>query len=160
MSHQTRRVLILPAVSQKRLGVVWPAMCGIGGDMFIVIYPAGGDRPVVLNASGRAGRTNGVVSLTWTGRARRFLREASGRRSSRGIGRDPPSGDVGQRVAGRAAASAANTLAGVTGSVLIETPDPARASHTALAMAAPSPGLPHSPRPRRPSGLVVARTSW
>jgi len=30
-------------------------MCGIGGDMFIVIYPAGGDRPIVLNASGRAG---------------------------------------------------------------------------------------------------------
>src|SRR5436853_6761111 len=37
------------------MGVVWPAMCGIGGDMFIVIYPAGGDRPIVLNASGRAG---------------------------------------------------------------------------------------------------------
>src|SRR5438094_10368257 len=37
------------------LGVVWPAMNGIGGDMFMVIYPAGGDQPVVLNASGRAG---------------------------------------------------------------------------------------------------------
>ncbi len=36
------------------LGVVWPFMCGIGGDMFIVICPADGT-PTVLNASGRAG---------------------------------------------------------------------------------------------------------
>jgi gamma-glutamyltranspeptidase/glutathione hydrolase len=44
------------------LGVVWPFMCGIGGDMFIVIYPAGGDRPMVLNASGRAG-TRGTADF-------------------------------------------------------------------------------------------------
>src|SRR5439155_25808328 len=53
-----------------------------------------------------------------------------------------------------------NTRAGVRGSVVIDGSCGASASHTALAVAAPSPGLPHSPRPRRPSGLVVARTSW
>jgi gamma-glutamyltranspeptidase/glutathione hydrolase len=37
------------------LGVVWPHMCGIGGDLFLVIFPAGGDRPIALNSSGRAG---------------------------------------------------------------------------------------------------------
>lgn len=37
------------------LGVVWPHMCGIGGDLFLVLFPAGAERPVALNASGRAG---------------------------------------------------------------------------------------------------------
>src|SRR5881397_513575 len=56
--------------------------------------------------------------------------------------------------------AARKTRAGVSGRAVIERSAGARASHTALAMAAPSPGLPHSPRPRRPSGFVVARTSW
>lgn len=37
------------------LGVVWPQMCGVGGDLFTIIYPKDGERPIVLNASGRAG---------------------------------------------------------------------------------------------------------
>jgi gamma-glutamyltranspeptidase / glutathione hydrolase len=37
------------------LGVVLPQQCGIGGDLFTIIYPRGGAAPVVLNASGRAG---------------------------------------------------------------------------------------------------------
>jgi gamma-glutamyltranspeptidase/glutathione hydrolase len=37
------------------LGVVCPAQCGIGGDLFAIISPARGDDPFVLNASGRAG---------------------------------------------------------------------------------------------------------
>lgn len=37
------------------LGVVRPFHCGIGGDLFVLIRPPGADRPVVLNASGRAG---------------------------------------------------------------------------------------------------------
>src|SRR5882724_8302371 len=61
---------------------------------------------------------------------------------------------------GRSAREAIKTLAGVSGSAVIERSAGERASHTAFAMAPPRPGLPHSPRPRRPSGLVVARTSW
>src|SRR5262249_40696184 len=53
-----------------------------------------------------------------------------------------------------------NTRAAVSGSAVIEASSGDSASHTALAAAAPRPGLPHSPRPRKPSGLVVARTSW
>lgn len=37
------------------LGVVWPQMCGVGGDLFLLISRPGGERPTVLNASGRAG---------------------------------------------------------------------------------------------------------
>lgn len=37
------------------LGVVHPNGCGIGGDLFLLIHPAGGGHPWVLNASGRAG---------------------------------------------------------------------------------------------------------
>src|SRR5688572_11100559 len=37
------------------LGVTWPHMCGVGGDLFIVIFPAGADRPIALNSSGRSG---------------------------------------------------------------------------------------------------------
>jgi gamma-glutamyltranspeptidase / glutathione hydrolase len=37
------------------LGVVWPHMCGLGGDLFLVMFPAGADGPIALNASGRAG---------------------------------------------------------------------------------------------------------
>ena len=37
------------------LGVTWPQMCGVGGDMFILISRPDAPRPVVLNASGRAG---------------------------------------------------------------------------------------------------------
>jgi gamma-glutamyltranspeptidase/glutathione hydrolase len=37
------------------LGVVWPHMCGVGGDLFLVMFPAGADRPIALNSSGRAG---------------------------------------------------------------------------------------------------------
>ena len=36
-------------------GVVAPETCGIGGDLFALIHEPGWDRPVVLNASGRAG---------------------------------------------------------------------------------------------------------
>jgi gamma-glutamyltranspeptidase/glutathione hydrolase len=41
------------------LGVVLPQQCGVGGDLFTIIYPGGGDSPIVLNASGRAG-SNGT----------------------------------------------------------------------------------------------------
>ena len=37
------------------LGVVLPQQCGVGGDLFTIIYPKGGTAPIVLNASGRAG---------------------------------------------------------------------------------------------------------
>jgi gamma-glutamyltranspeptidase/glutathione hydrolase len=37
------------------LGVVWPQMCGVGGDLFLLISRPGADHPIVLNASGRAG---------------------------------------------------------------------------------------------------------
>jgi gamma-glutamyltranspeptidase/glutathione hydrolase len=37
------------------LGVVEPHMTGIGGDVFALVWPAGADRPVGLNASGRSG---------------------------------------------------------------------------------------------------------
>ncbi len=37
------------------LGVVLPQQCGVGGDLFTIIYPGGGSAPIVLNASGRAG---------------------------------------------------------------------------------------------------------
>src|SRR5438874_1088021 len=37
------------------------------------------------------------------------------------------------------------------------TPRSRKASHTALAIAPLSPGLPHSPRPRSPSGFVVGQ---
>ena len=56
-------------------------------------------------------------------------------------------------------AMAARTRAGVSGKAVSASGPGASASHTALAMAAPRPGLPHSPRPRRPSGLVFARIS-
>jgi gamma-glutamyltranspeptidase/glutathione hydrolase len=36
-------------------GVVAPETCGIGGDLFALIYRPGWDRPLALNASGRAG---------------------------------------------------------------------------------------------------------
>ncbi len=36
-------------------GVVAPETCGIGGDLFALVYTPGEDVPVVLNASGRAG---------------------------------------------------------------------------------------------------------
>src|SRR5436305_14571842 len=37
------------------LGVVRPDQCTIGGDLFLLIWPAGGDRVLCLNSSGRAG---------------------------------------------------------------------------------------------------------
>src|SRR5579871_1764209 len=37
------------------LGVVCPDQCGVGGDLFLLIRPAGQDRVLALNASGRAG---------------------------------------------------------------------------------------------------------
>src|SRR5439155_15602166 len=55
---------------------------------------------------------------------------------------------------------ASHTRRGVTGSAVMPTPRSRKASHTAFAIAPLSPGLPHSPRPRRPSGFVVAVTSW
>src|SRR5439155_11219816 len=67
------------------------------------------------------------------------------------------------RAALRACASvgpaAPNTRAGVNGSAVIARSPAASASHTALAMAPPRPGLPTSPRPRRLSGFVLARIS-
>ncbi len=36
------------------LGLVEPMSCGLGGDLFALVWPAGADRPVGLNASGRA----------------------------------------------------------------------------------------------------------
>lgn len=36
------------------LGICEPMMCGIGGDMFVLLKPAGEERVVALNASGRA----------------------------------------------------------------------------------------------------------
>src|SRR5439155_7245212 len=53
-----------------------------------------------------------------------------------------------------------NTPSGLSGNSVNDAARTPSASQTALAMAPPSPGLPHSPSPRRPSGLVVARTSW
>src|SRR5437773_277996 len=61
---------------------------------------------------------------------------------------------------GRTAREAMKTLAGVSGRAVTERSAGEKASHTAFAMAPPRTGLPHSPRPRRPSGLVGARTSW
>src|SRR6185503_10855800 len=52
-----------------------------------------------------------------------------------------------------------NTEDAVAGSAVTGEPS-TRASAIALAMAAPRPGLPHSPRPRRPSGFVFALISW
>ena len=66
----------------------------------------------------------------------------------------------GRRAQARAWRIASYTRWGVTGSDASDTPRSAKASHTALAMAAPRPGLPHSPSPRSPSGFVVARISW
>src|SRR5438477_9391824 len=37
------------------MGVTWPQMCGLGGDLFLLISRPGQERPIVLNASGRAG---------------------------------------------------------------------------------------------------------
>ncbi|MFT6450754.1 MAG: gamma-glutamyltranspeptidase/glutathione hydrolase [Halocynthiibacter sp.] len=36
------------------LGICEPMMCGIGGDMFVLLKPAGEERVIALNASGRA----------------------------------------------------------------------------------------------------------
>src|SRR5919206_1048731 len=38
------------------LGVVWPQMCGPGGDLFAQVWSAADRRLFGLNASGRAGR--------------------------------------------------------------------------------------------------------
>lgn len=38
------------------LGLVEPMSCGLGGDLFAVVWPVGADRPIGLNASGRAPR--------------------------------------------------------------------------------------------------------
>ncbi len=53
------------------LGVVAPETCGIGGDLFTLVHRPGDDRPVALNASGRAGsgataetiRSNGATVI-------------------------------------------------------------------------------------------------
>src|ERR671933_28046 len=37
------------------MGVVWPHMCGTGGDLFAQVWSASDQRLVGLNASGRAG---------------------------------------------------------------------------------------------------------
>jgi gamma-glutamyltranspeptidase/glutathione hydrolase len=37
------------------LAVVWPHMCGPGGDLFAQVWPRGAPAPIGLNASGRAG---------------------------------------------------------------------------------------------------------
>src|ERR687887_1269882 len=37
------------------LGVVWPHMCGVGGDLFAQVWSAQDGRLFGLNASGRAG---------------------------------------------------------------------------------------------------------
>lgn len=51
------------------LGVVLPHMCGIGGDAFFLIHPAGGRRVVALNASGRAPRAARREVITGRGHA-------------------------------------------------------------------------------------------
>src|ERR687883_512348 len=38
------------------MGVVWPQMCGPGGDLFAQVWSAAEGRVYGLNASGRAGR--------------------------------------------------------------------------------------------------------
>src|SRR2546426_11615628 len=38
------------------LGVVWPHMCGPGGDLFAQVWSGSENGPIGLNASGRAGR--------------------------------------------------------------------------------------------------------
>jgi gamma-glutamyltranspeptidase len=36
------------------LGLVEPMSCGLGGDLFALVWPAGAGHPIGLNASGRA----------------------------------------------------------------------------------------------------------
>src|SRR5213082_2403214 len=48
------------------LGVVWPQMCGPGGDLFAQVWSANDRRTFGLNASGRAGR--GMTPETYAGR--------------------------------------------------------------------------------------------
>src|SRR5439155_19359306 len=60
----------------------------------------------------------------------------------------------------RACWIASHTRRGGSGSAVTPTPRARKAGHTALGIAPLSPGLPHSPRPRSPSGFVVAVTSW
>src|SRR5438477_4287151 len=44
------------------LGVVWPHMCGPGGDLFAQVWSPSDGRLLALNASGRAGREMSVES--------------------------------------------------------------------------------------------------
>lgn len=48
-------------------GVVAPETCGIGGDLFALIHGPGFDRPLALNASGRAGSGADAEELRATG---------------------------------------------------------------------------------------------
>ena len=45
-------------------GVVAPETCGIGGDLFALVHRPGWDRPLTLNASGRAGSQAGPERLS------------------------------------------------------------------------------------------------
>src|SRR4030088_1583137 len=51
------------------LGVVWPHMCGPGGDLFALVGTASAARPFALNASGRAGREMSVDAYRARGQA-------------------------------------------------------------------------------------------
>ncbi len=52
-------------------GVVAPETCGIGGDLFALVWPAGSTRPVAFNASGRAG--SGVSAARMRDRGHRDI---------------------------------------------------------------------------------------
>lgn len=51
------------------LGLCEPMMTGLGGDLFALVWPAGADRPVALNASGRAPAASDAAALRAAGHA-------------------------------------------------------------------------------------------
>ena len=59
------------------LAVVAPDTCGPGGDLFAIVHRPGDDRPVVLNASGRAGSGASAAGLREEGLASIPMRSRS-----------------------------------------------------------------------------------